>query len=85
MNHIGACLRESAYLYSHPIKHGILAKWNANSDSTAKVMLIKHGQLGLIAHKKQMVNHKKPRLLAPDAAQNFNASAHVSQPHQQMN
>jgi len=39
------------------MKHGILAKWNANSDSTAKVMLIKDGQLALIAHKKQMLNN----------------------------
>lgn len=63
MNHIGICLRESANI-SDPMKHVILTKWNANSDSTKKVILIfkkktnKHGQLVHIALKrKQMINN----------------------------
>lgn len=65
------------------MKHGILTKWNANSDSTSKVMLIKHGQLGHIALTKQMINNilkekkKKRSLILYQTAQNFNGSAQV--------
>jgi hypothetical protein len=39
VNHIGICLRESANICD-PMKHVILTKWNANSYSTNKVILI---------------------------------------------
>lgn len=55
------------------------------------MLIIKPGQLGHIALKKHMINDggkclkTKKLTISSESTQNFNSSAHVSQPHQQVN